>query len=165
MYRKIEDFLHDWAYETEMTLNVFKNLNDESFHRAFHDDHRTISRLSLHITQSAGEMMHEAGLPLEKLALEPEDISAERIVGLYEKEAAAVKEAVMQNWTDEQLTEQIQMYGEEWTKGMALGVLIRHQAHHRGQLTILMRQAGLRVPGVYGPSKEEWEAMGMPALA
>jgi uncharacterized damage-inducible protein DinB len=29
----------------------------------------------------------------------------------------------------------------------------------RGQLTVLMRQADLKVPGVYGPSKEEWEAM------
>jgi len=27
----------------------------------------------------------------------------------------------------------------------------------------LMRQAGLKVPGIYGPSKEEWALMGMPA--
>jgi len=26
---------------------------------------------------------------------------------------------------------------------------------------VLMRQAGLRVPGVYGPAKEEWESYGM----
>jgi len=25
-----------------------------------------------------------------------------------------------------------------------------------------MRQAGLKVPGIYGPSKEEWETYGMP---
>jgi uncharacterized damage-inducible protein DinB len=28
-------------------------------------------------------------------------------------------------------------------------------------MTVLMRQAGLPVPGLYGPSKEEWAAMGM----
>ncbi|MCK4657684.1 MAG: hypothetical protein KAT85_11650, partial [candidate division Zixibacteria bacterium] len=33
--------------------------------------------------------------------------------------------------------------------------------HHRGQMTVLMRQAGLKVPGVYGPSMEEWEHFGM----
>ena len=27
---------------------------------------------------------------------------------------------------------------------------------------VLMRQAGLGVPGIYGPSKEEWATMGMP---
>jgi uncharacterized damage-inducible protein DinB len=28
-------------------------------------------------------------------------------------------------------------------------------------MTVLMRQAGIKVPGIYGPSKEEWEAMGI----
>ena len=39
-----------------------------------------------------------------------------------------------------------------------------HWSHHRGQMTVLMRQAGLRVPGVYGPAKEDWAAMGAPAM-
>ena len=39
--------------------------------------------------------------------------------------------------------------------------LVRHQAHHRAQMTVLMRQAGLAVPGIYGPAREEWAAMGM----
>jgi uncharacterized damage-inducible protein DinB len=46
---------------------------------------------------------------------------------------------------------------------MALRVLIQHEVHHRGQMTVLMRQAGLEVPGVYGPAREEWAACGMPA--
>ncbi len=41
-------------------------------------------------------------------------------------------------------------------------VLIGPETHHLGQMTELMRQAGLKVPGVYGPSKEEWTAYGMP---
>lgn len=28
-------------------------------------------------------------------------------------------------------------------------------------MTVLMRQAGLVVPGIYGPSKEEWANFGM----
>jgi uncharacterized damage-inducible protein DinB len=30
-------------------------------------------------------------------------------------------------------------------------------------MTVLMRQAGLAVPGVYGPAREEWAAYGMAA--
>ena len=45
--------------------------------------------------------------------------------------------------------------------GLTLQVLVVHQAHHRGQMTVLMRQAGLEVPGVYGPSRQEWAAYGM----
>lgn len=43
------------------------------------------------------------------------------------------------------------MYGEIWARGLTLFYLITHQAHHRGQMTVLMRQAGLPVPGIYGP--------------
>ena len=42
-------------------------------------------------------------------------------------------------------------------------VLVTHQTHHRGQMTVLMRQAGLKVPDVYGPAKEGWATYGMPA--
>ncbi len=32
----------------------------------------------------------------------------------------------------------------------------------RGQMTVLMRQAVLAVPGIYGPAEEEWAAMRLP---
>ena len=47
-------------------------------------------------------------------------------------------------------------------RGQSLAALVGHQTHHRGQMAPLMRQAGLKVPGVYGPSKEEWVDYGMP---
>ena len=55
------------------------------------------------------------------------------------------------------------MYGQKWKRGVTLGILITHQIHHRAQMTVLMRQAGLKVPGIYGPAYEEWAAMGMEA--
>lgn len=30
-------------------------------------------------------------------------------------------------------------------------------------MTVLMRQAGLPVPGIYGPAKEEWTTFGLEA--
>ncbi|MEA3297729.1 MAG: DinB family protein, partial [candidate division Zixibacteria bacterium] len=39
--------------------------------------------------------------------------------------------------------------------------LIQHQIHHRGQMTVLMRQAGIKVPSLYGPAKEDWAQMGL----
>jgi len=50
-----------------------------------------------------------------------------------------------------------------WKKGKVLSVLVKHQTHHQGQLTVIMRLAGLKVPGVYGPAEEEWANMGMEA--
>lgn len=47
------------------------------------------------------------------------------------------------------------MYGEIWKINKVLSVVVKHQTHHRGQLTVIMRLAGLKVTGVYGPAKEE----------
>jgi uncharacterized damage-inducible protein DinB len=64
-------------------------------------------------------------------------------------------------WSDETLQIEDDMYGEMWKRGKTLGSLINHEIHHRGQMTVLMRQAGLKVPGIYGPSKDEWAQYGM----
>ena len=146
-------------------MRLFKQLTDEALNHSFHQDHRTLGRLAWHITYTLAEMMHTAGLPIGLIASEPETFKAENLVSLYEKEADAVKRVVQRHWVEEDLAESIPMYGDDWAKGAVLSVLIRHQAHHRGQMTVLMRQAGLKVPGIYGPSREEWEAMGMPAMA
>jgi uncharacterized damage-inducible protein DinB len=53
------------------------------------------------------------------------------------------------------------MYGERWTRGFTLFASLLHEVHHRGQMTVLMRQAGLAVPGTAGPSKQEWAQWGM----
>ncbi len=87
------------------------------------------------------------------------------IAEAYEITAKSVSEGVAAEWTDQTLLETDSMYGDTWAPGLTLFYLITHQAHHRGQMTVLMRQAGLPVPGVYGPSKEEWAAHGAPAMA
>lgn len=66
--------------------------------------------------------------------------------------------------TDETVLQTDEMYDETWERVLTLFYLIAHQSHHRGQLTVLMRKAGLPVPGVYGPAREEWAAMGAPAM-
>ena len=94
----------------------------------------------------------------------PAPSSAADIAAAYSASSASLVQEIKDKWTDETLTETDDMYGEIWPRGITLAVLINHQAHHRGQVTVLMRQAGLSVPGVYGPSKEEWVAYGMEPL-
>ena len=61
--------------------------------------------------------------------------------------------AIREQWTDETLKEEKDMYGQMWPIGTTLELLVAHQTHHRGQMTVLMRQAGLTIPGIYGPAK------------
>ena len=162
MYRKIEDFEKDWTYESEATLKVFKNLRDDALDQRVTPEGRSLGFLAWHLVLTIGEMLGRTGLTLEapdESAAVPS--SAAMIVKAYEQAARSVQEQVRKNWADASLMEEVNMYGEMWKRGYALSSFIHHQTHHRGQMTVLMRQAGLLVPGVYGPSKEEWAQMGM----
>ena len=164
MYRRVDDFVKQWHYETEQTLKVLRTLTDASLMQAVVPGGRTLGRLGWHITQTIPEMMGRAGIPAsgpDEHA--PVPAHAQEIAAAYQAAAVQLGEAVERTWRDEMLTDERNMYGEMWQNGITLEVLIRHQAHHRGQMTVLMRQAGLQVPGVYGPAREEWAQWGMPA--
>jgi len=165
MLRKIEDFQKDWAYEAESTGKILNSLTDESLSQRVNEGGRSLGFMGWHLTQTLGEMLGLVGLKIDAPAFSQEcPTRAADIAAAYEKAAQSVSEQVGTNWTDETLLEEDNMYGDTWARGLTLFYLIAHQAHHRGQMTVLMRQAGLAVPGVYGPAKEEWAAMGAPAM-
>jgi len=168
MYRRIDDFLADWQYESESTLKMFRALTDEALDQRITPEGRSAGRLAAHITETVPEMMTLAGLTgLEgSHSIDPTPTRAAEIAEMYEMAARSLAEALPQQWTDADLEVEVPMYGgDSWPRGTTLGILLKHQAHHRGQLTVLMRQAGLRVPGCYGPVAEDWSAMGMAAVA
>lgn len=166
MYRKIEDFERDWKYEVEQTTNLLSNLTDESLNQKVTDDGRTLGFLAWHIAQTMEEMPKLVGLNIDAPTLEAEcPKSASEIVKAFETAGNSVLKEIKENWTDETLEKEDEMYGNTWNRGTTLLYLILHQAHHRGQITVLMRQAGLKVIGIYGPAREEWEEQGMTAMA
>ena len=166
MYRRIEDFTAEWAEEAENTLKVFRNLTDEASGQRVTPDGRSAGRLAWHIATSVPQMAGEAGLKgVEGPVNDQGDIPPmAEVVATYETAARTLGDAVRSQWSDDEMGDLIPMYGEMWSKGRTLSILVGHQAHHRGQLTVLMRQAGLAVPGCYGPSREEWATYGMQAM-
>ena len=166
MYRSIADFQTDWGHESEKTLNIFRALTEESLAQKVTDDGRSLGFIAWHIAVTLGEMLGHAGIKIDSPVTAGSEIpELAEIVAVYEKGAKLVGEGVGQAWKDEELNDEIPMYGMNWKKGITLHALIAHQIHHRGQMTVLMRQAGLRVPGVYGPAREEWVEYGMAAEA
>jgi len=164
MYYKLSDFVSDWTYEYELTIKVLSNLTDESLTKKVHEKVRTAGRLAWHITTSIPEMMNRTGLTFESIKQDsPPPAKAAEIVNEYKNVSDNLIRQIKENWNDEMLMEEDDMYGEKWAKGKTLGVLVTHQIHHRAQLSVVMRLAGLKVPGVYGPSNEEWAEYGMPA--
>ena len=165
MYRKIEDFVEDWKSESSATLKIFSNISDKVKSHKIGENVRTLERLAWHITQTLTEMPARAGI-LETDYLENEPIPAtfEDIIQSYRKHSDELVKIIADKWTDAGLTEKIEVYGQPWERRKVLSVLVLHQTHHRGQMTILMRLEQLPVPGIYGPSREEWSEFGMEAM-
>ena len=164
MYLKLEDFVKDWTNESESTIKIFSNLTDECLTKKVNENVRTAGRLAWHITTAIGEMAQRTGLTFKTVESNSSiPATAIEIVDAYKEASSNLLDAIKSNWNDETLIFEDDMYGEMWKRGMTLGVIVSHQIHHRAQLTVVMRLNGLNVPGVYGPSKEEWTSYGMPA--
>lgn len=166
LIRTITDFENWWNNESNATRKILGALTDASLKQAVAKDHRTIGRIAWHIIQSMGEMSGRVGLKVDAPAENvPVPDTAKAIQDAYDKAASTLLQQIKKNWKDETLLQEDDMYGSMWTRSFTLFVLIGHEIHHRAQMTVLMRQAGLKVPGIFGPSLEEWAGYGMPAPA
>jgi uncharacterized damage-inducible protein DinB len=165
MYSSISRFLADWEQEAAATTRVMKALTDQSLGCTAGPGERSLGTLAWHIVLTLGEMGGKAGLDLPSLPEDsPAPSSSHDIAAGYEKAARLVAEKVRAQWADSTLEDTLEMYGSRWTRAGVLASLVKHQIHHRGQMTVLMRKAGIAVPGVYGPAREEWAAMGLPPM-
>jgi uncharacterized damage-inducible protein DinB len=163
MFRKMDDFLARFDNDTSATRKIFAALTDESLKAMSVEGHRELGGIAWHIVVTYPEMMNQTDLGIASINHEsmPPSSAAEILAG-YDSVTDELKSAVKSKWSDKTLEAVDDMYGRKWARGLTLGILLDHEVHHRGQMTILMRMAGLTVPGIYGPAKEEWEKSGMP---
>lgn len=157
MFHTVEDFVQNWAHEMARTQKQMDQFTDASLLQTVADGHRTLGRVAWHIVTTIPEMMSHTGLNLSSIDHQaPVPSTADEIKKAYATASKELLDQIKANWDDATLQVEDEMYGEKWKRSTTLLILIKHEVHHRGQMTVLMRQAGLRVPGVYGPAKEEW---------
>lgn len=154
MYRQVDDFLQEWSNASKGTLQVLQALTDDKLAQSIVEGHSTLGWLGWHLVGAAGYFSYLAGLKVPMIRQEdPVPATAAEIVTAYESVANGIKEEVAKLSNDD-LLEVVNGFTAPMSKGALLRVLIDHQTHHRGQMTVLLRQAGLPVPGVMGPTKE-----------
>lgn len=164
MYHTLKEFTDEYKMESQSTLKLLNVLTTDSLYKTVDGKVRSIGRLSYHIAHTIAEMMSKTGLDITcdiKNPAEDTSITAEQIVSAYQNAVNQFLAEIETKWTDASLQQTNNMYGQDWSVALTLSILLKHEIHHRGQLTVLMRLAGLVVPGVYGPSAEEWEQYGM----
>ncbi len=162
VYTNIQEFINDYERESQSTLKLLQVLTDESLKQeiAPGGGYRNLGDLAWHLVPHGG-ILDPTGLKVEFPEAAAAPASAGEIAQAYRKTAQSMIDAVRSQWTDADLQRELNMFGQVWKIGLTLDMFIKHEIHHRGQLTVLMRQAGLPVSGVYGPSKEEWAQFNM----
>ena len=156
MYRTVQDFLADWSTSAAGTLKVLEAMTDDKLDQAIVEGHNTLGWLGWHLATCPAFFMREVGLKVDP-AGDPRQVptKATEIAEAYRQIAEDVKREVEQGLTDERIIETVDSFGRATPRGALLRMFIDHQTHHRGQMTVLLRQAGLPVPGVMGPTKEQ----------
>lgn len=164
MFARIEDFAAEWMSEAEITASVLDALTDDSLGTEVTAGRRTLGQIAWHLVRSL-HFMTRLGLEFDApQGSEEAPASAAFIASEYRRISGAMVHAVRTQWSDDTLRESVILNEEAWPNGSSLRYTIMHQSHHRGQMTVLMRQAGLRLPDVYGPTYDAWIDKGIAPL-
>ncbi|RDU38212.1 damage-inducible protein DinB [Neobacillus piezotolerans] len=156
MYRTVNDFLAEWSRAASGTISVLESLTDEKLNQSIVEGHSSLGWLGWHLAASIPFFAGQVGLNVSF----PGDVKsvpdkASEIVDAYKKASEELKKEVETNLTDEKIVEAVESLGQLMPRGATLRLFIDHQTHHRGQMTVLLRQAGLKVPGIMGPTVED----------
>jgi len=161
MFMTIESFAKSWGIHSQGTIKLLSALSDESLSQTVGEGHRDLARMAWHIITTIPEMAKQTGLEIAGVREnEPVPDNLQAIIEGYRSVSESLLNEVRSKWNDDTLFQEDNLYGETWPRGLTLRILVDHEIHHRGQMTVLMRQAGLKVPGIFGPSKEEWSNYG-----
>jgi len=160
MFTRVTDFLTDYREEAREAQKNWDALTDESLQQRAGEGLLSIGEQLWHLASVWHYVfIDELKLwPGEKFSEKPPETAA-GLADFYREAAEKATGWIEQNWGDDDLAAELELWGMKMTRGKLLWELIKHEAHHRGQIVTLMRLAGLPVHGIYGPSKEEAAAM------
>ncbi|WP_342769008.1 DinB family protein [Brevibacillus panacihumi] len=149
MFTKVADFAAEWEQESAITVKLLEALTDEALNQRVAEGHWTLGEIAWHLVQSIN-YMSSMGLSFPAPQAE-QPTSAAAIAAEYRTISREMLHAVMTQWDDASLLEVKEIAGGQWRNGDSLRLTITHQAHHRGQMTVLMRQAGMKeIPSIFG---------------
>jgi len=160
MYISISEFVEDWGRESANSLKVMRALTDASLSQRSDPEASSLGKIAWHMVVMIGASGSAAGLEVTAPQRGTDaPTSSARIADAFETAARTMGEQASRKLVDGQLSSEISLWGRTMTIGASFQGLVRHLIHHRGQMTVLMRAAGLVIPGVYGPAREEMAAI------
>lgn len=160
----LAQLVSEFDREMGATRRVLVRLPEAQFLWRPHERSMTLGRLATHIASLPAwlaRMLREPAFDLADVPAVPaEDPTTAAVLSRFESAAADARRALAES-TDARLLEiwTLRKDGQALVSAPRIVVVrmeaLYHLAHHRGQLTVYLRQLNVPLPPLYGPTADE----------
>jgi uncharacterized damage-inducible protein DinB len=158
----IDGMLQELEQEADTTRRVLERVPDAQLGWRPHKTARTLGELALHIATVPGAVAQLASQsPVQAPQFtDPSPRSAAELVPALNESIARARQ-ILGGMDDQTMNATWRlMHGDRELLAIPRAAILRnimlnHWYHHRGQLTVYLRQLGVPIPSVYGPSADE----------
>jgi uncharacterized damage-inducible protein DinB len=160
--RLVDSILMEIDQEAQTTKRVLDRIPEDKLTWKPHPKAFSLGQLALHIASSPGSVA-AAAVPDSVEApnfSQPEAKSRQEVLDTFSKSLESAKDALkkmddarlMSMWS---LTKNGKVVMSIPRIGFIRSILMNHNYHHRGQLSVYLRILNVPVPSIYGPSADE----------
>jgi uncharacterized damage-inducible protein DinB len=159
----IDSMLQELEQEAQTTRRVLERVPDGQLTWRPHEKARTLGELAVHIATVPGAVAELFASPSPCQLPQFKDPTLNRVSELLPAldESLAKAKRALGGMDDATATSMWRlMNGERELLAVPRAALLRsimlnHWYHHRGQLTVYLRELGVAIPSIYGPSADE----------
>jgi uncharacterized damage-inducible protein DinB len=158
----IDGLLQELEMEARTTRRVLERVPDSRLAWRPHEKARTLGQLALHVASVPGavaEIASQSQVQAPQFS-DPSPTSAAELIPSLDASVAKAK-SLLGGMDDVTLTATWRlMRGERELLSIPRvaflrSIMLNHWYHHRGQLTVYLRELDVPIPSIYGPSADE----------
>jgi uncharacterized damage-inducible protein DinB len=159
----IDGMLEELEQEAQTTRRVLERVPDGQLAWRPHPKARTLGELAMHVAVVPGAVAEMIASPSPAQVpqfTDPVLQSASELVPTLEQSIAKAK-AALSGMDDSQAMETWRMVQGERElfalprASLLRSIMLNHWYHHRGQLSVYLRELNVAIPSIYGPSADE----------
>jgi uncharacterized damage-inducible protein DinB len=159
----IHEFLEELDREAPTTRRSLEQVREDKLDWKPHEKSQTLGQLAYHVAnipKALGELSLLTEFDVSFVVPRPSVANRAELLKVHDESVARARE-VLSGMDDAALALPWRMMlGKREIGAMPRGVFIRsvlfnHWYHHRGQLTVYLRETGSMVPAIYGASADE----------
>jgi uncharacterized damage-inducible protein DinB len=159
----LDGILQELDQEAQTTRRVLERVPDDRLSWRPHEKARTLGELALHVANVPGavaELVASQSTVQVPQFSDPRPQSASELITALDESIAKAKKT-LGGMDDAALKATWRMMNGERELfaiprvAMLRSIMLNHWYHHRGQLTVYLRQLDVPIPSIYGPSADE----------